>query len=178
MHPALHTQVVVRAAYQAHVLSHQIAAQTQLYNRMRASAALLALADRYLCELSEVLAVALAVTTVARSIKISARQQQHILERRAVAAKVDADLAAYRIADALSNARYFKRPSRVGRFEIIGEVPRTGRHLLVALKLVPSEGATSGEDEWWVVTAIPLGKRKLRQLINTNQLTVLPNGVA
>ncbi len=178
MYPALLTQVAVRTAYQAHVLSHEIAAQTQLHNRMRASAALLALAERYLCELSEVLAISLGVTTVARAIKISARQQQHILERRGVAAKVDADLAAYRIADALSNARYLKRSTKARRFEIIGEVPETGRHLLVALKLVPSEGATSGEDEWWVVTAIPLGKRKLRQLTNSDQLTVLPNGAA
>ena len=73
MHPTLVTQVAVRTAHHAHVLSHQIAAQTQLHNRMRASAALLALADRYLCELSEVIAISIGVTTAARAIKISAR---------------------------------------------------------------------------------------------------------
>jgi hypothetical protein len=93
MHPTIQSQVAIHAAYQTHLLSHQVAAQIQVHNRMRASAALLALADRYVCELSDVLVFALAVTTSSRAVKISARQQQHILERRALATQVDANLA-------------------------------------------------------------------------------------
>ena len=178
MHPAIHTQVAIRAAYQARALSHQVAAQLQLHNRARMSAALLALADRHVCELSEALVLAFAVTTASRSVTISARQQQHILERRAVASAPDANLAAHRIAEALRCPRYIKRPRKAGLFEVIGEVSQSGRHLLVAIKLVPSSKATTGLDEWWVATAFPIGKRKLRQLVQTDQLTELAGGAA
>ncbi len=178
MHPALLTQVAIRAAYQARVASHQIAAQVQLHNRARMSAALLALADRRVCDLSDALVLLFAVTTSSRSVTISVDQQRHILERRAVASTIDADLAAHRIAEALGCARYLKRPRKAGLFEVIGDVPGSDRHLLVALKLVPSSNAKTGMDEWWIATAYPIGKSKLRQLVQTGQLTEVGGGAA
>lgn len=90
---------------------------------------------------------------------------QHILQRRQVATQVDADLAAHRIGEALAVIHMMKVPqSRRDIWELIGYVASANRHLLVALKCVQSSQAKSGQDEWWVQTAYPIGRQKIRQL--------------
>jgi hypothetical protein len=173
MHPAIISQVAVQQAYQARLLSHQVAAQVQLQNRTHIAAILAGLSDRELCQLSDSLVLALGAQTTARQLLISGPQQQHILARRALVSMVDANLAAYRIADALANARYLKQPKVSGVWEIVGPVQAGTRHLCVAIKLVPKPG---GGHQWWVRTSFPIGRKKLRQLLATGSLVELNVG--
>jgi len=143
-------------------------------SRRRAQAALLVHTDRYLGDLSEYVIERLGEKTAARRVVISARQQRHILERRKIVNTVDADLCARRLGEALQNLRYWKQPQGDPRvYELIGFVPSANRHVLVALKLVSAEYSKSGADEWWVRTAHPYGRKKLRRKLTSGSLQSL-----
>jgi len=133
-------------------------------HQRRNRAALLALADRLVCLLSDALVGQLAATTTERRLLISAGQQRHILERRQLVRHVDADLAATRIEEALKAPRYLVVPQRLANvWEIVGHVASADRLVLVALELVPAARSKSKNDEWWVRTAIPFGTGKSKQ---------------
>jgi hypothetical protein len=169
----MHSRIVVvsRAAHHsAHLhrmISHQVAAQNQRNTRLVLSA----LADRFICALDDTLVRSLGASSDARRVTLSAERFRHILEARQVAAQVDVDLAAHRIGEALAAVRFVRIPQRRPNiFELIGYVASADRLLLVALNLVPAARAKSGEDEWWVQTSHPLGRKRTRKLEASGQL--------
>ena len=145
------------------------------HERHRRKAVLLAaIADRYIADLPEHIAVALGITSKARRILISAAQQRHILHRRQVVSKIDVDLCARRLSEAISNIEYLVLPQRDSRvFELVGFVPSADRRLLIAIKLVNGADSKSGNDEWWTRTAHPFGKRNLKRRLARGELRQL-----
>src|SRR5882762_3799778 len=101
-------------ANQASHVAHHVAthAAVQLTMSSHRNAAVLELADRYLGDISEVVLAALELQTTTRRVLISAEQQRHAINRRAIAAKVDAELVAIRLTEALSNVRYHLLPQK------------------------------------------------------------------
>lgn len=144
----------------------------QANERHRRNAVLLAaIADRYISELPEHIAVALNITPTVRRILISADQQRHILHRRQVVSKLDADLCARRLSEAISNIEYRVLPQRDNRvFELVGLVPSAKRRLLIAIKLVNSVDSKSGNDELWIRTAYPFGKQTFKRRLARGEL--------
>ncbi len=63
-------------------------------------------------------------------------------------------------------------------FEVVGFVPSANRYLDIVIKLVAAPRAKTGQDEWWVQTAYPFGKRTLRQLGRAGRLSPVSEGVA
>ena len=171
MHPALLSrQSPIHIASRQHAAAHQAALRTTAHRR-RNGAVLLALADRHVCRLSDRLFTALGGNTSARNIRLSAERQRHILNRRQVVSRDDADLAARRLTEALDDALYLVVPQRrEAVFEVIGYVDSVDRHLLVALKLVPAVRSHRNRDEWWIQTSYPLGSKRLRQMKARGQL--------
>jgi hypothetical protein len=152
-------------------------AGVQTTNTSWRNAAVLELADRYLGNMPEVVIVALRLQTAARRVLISAERQHHAVHRRQIASNGDADLVALRIGEALAHLRYHLLPRKDGRiYKLIGYVPSSGRHLMLPLKFVPAVEARTKEDEWWVQTAIPFGRRELRQAKVRGHLVGLPAG--
>ena len=149
-----------------------IASQQQRLRRARTL--LLLLADRQVCTLADSIVLALGVETSARDLMISAERQGHILKRRQLVSNFDADLAARRIADALSSVRYVVQPQRRANiFEVVGYVNDADKHLLVALKFVAAAHSKRSQDEWWVQTAYPLGTKRRREMIANGHLRPL-----
>jgi hypothetical protein len=108
-------------------------------HRQRTQAILLHLEDRYLADLPEYVIKVFGVQTEARQVTISSSQQRHILQRRQVVSRIDADLCAYRLAEALQHLTHWVQPQRDARvYEVVAAAPSAGRHLLIALKLVPA----------------------------------------
>jgi hypothetical protein len=111
------------------------------------------------CSTAERYLVIPPVDTVARRVLISASTHRHLLERREISSKLDADLVAYRLTEALSNLKYEHVPRRDPRVvDLVGFVPSASRHILIPLKLVSGAAAIAKGDEWWVRTAFPFGK--------------------
>ena len=138
------------------------------------NAAILELADRYLGELSKPVLTALGLRTTAQRVLISAAQQRHAIDRRAVASKPDADLVALRLTEALSNVQYHLLPQKNARtFALVGYTPSAERHLVLVVKLVSAVNAQTKEDEWWVQTAHPFGEKNFRQAQEAGRLVWL-----
>jgi hypothetical protein len=143
-------------------------------HRQRAQAVLLHLADRYLADLPEYVIKVFGARTEARQVTISASQQRHILERRQVVSEIDADLCAYRLAEALQHLTHWIQSQRDPRvYEVIAKLPSAGRHLMIALKLVPGTDSRSRRDEWWIRTAHPFGAKRMRRMLATDALRLL-----
>ena len=143
-------------------------------NRHQTRAVLLHLADRYVGDLSESLIKVFGVQTEVRQVMISESAQRHILERRLVVSKIDADHCASRLAEALQHLTHWGQP-QPDRMEyiVIAKLPSTDRHLKIPLKFVPGAASRSRRDEWWICTAFPFGKRKMRQSLATGKLRLL-----
>ena len=149
--------------------SHQIAVQSQQRQRT-ARAAYWGIADIVVCMLSDALVLQLGVSTSARSVVLSRVSQRHIVAQRAIVRSGDAQLAADRVHEAFADLR-FQRLSqrRADTFELVGYVRSAKRWLLVEVKLVPGSRAKTGVDEWWISTAYPLGREKIRRLQTNDQ---------
>jgi ABC-type sulfate transport system substrate-binding protein len=107
-------QVAVRLATQhAQHTSTWAAILANQAHRQRAQAVLLHLAYRYLANLPEYVIKVFGVQTEARQVTISASQQRHILQRRQVVSRIDADLCAYRLAEALQHLTHWVQPSGI-----------------------------------------------------------------
>ncbi len=164
----------VRHSAQVHrMVSHQIAAASQQWQRT-ARAAYLGIADIVVYMFSDELVLQLGVSTSARSVVLSRISQRHIVERRGIARSGDAQLAADRVHEAFAGLRFQRLPQRrADTFELVDYVESAGRWLLVVLKLVPSARAKTGMDEWWISTAYPLGQKKFRRLQSSGNLAPL-----
>ena len=164
-----------QAAHVAHHAAMHAAVQVTMSSAR--NAAVLELADRYLGEISEAVAAALRLETKARRVIISAEQQRHAIHRRGITSKVDAELVALRLTEALSNLRYHLLPQNDPRvFALVGFVPSADRCLVLPLKLVSAADAKTKEDEWWVQTAHPLGAKNFRKARATGRLVELQPG--
>ena len=142
------------------------------------NAAILQLADRFLGDLPEYVLATLGLQTTARRVLISAAQQRHAIERRAISSKADADLVALRLTEAVSNVRYHLLPQKDARtFALVGYTVSAQRHLVLVVKLVAAVNAKTKEDEWWVQTAIPLGRKNLRRAKESGRLVALQPGL-
>lgn len=171
IHPQRHQYILYPTPSPDSSQSHYVRA-VQLEN-WRRQQILLALADRLVFTLSDVLVAKLGTATTARTVMISAERQRHILDRRTLVSEFDADLAAHRIHEALEDCRFLVLQRKPNIYELIGYAFSADRFILVALKLVPSSQAKTSQDEWWVQTAHPLGKKKLRRHIAKGQVTSL-----
>ena len=145
------------------VVSHQVAAQ-QL-SRQRLQAAILhSLLDRKIIELAHAVLSAIGLPGSTQAVFLSAERHRHILERRRVSNQIHADIAANRIAEALSDIRLKRKPLRRPDVrEVIGFVESARMHLLVALKQVPADRTVAHVDELWIQTAFPIGRQRLRK---------------
>jgi len=142
------------------------------------NAALLELADRLLGRFTESVITILRVQTAVHQILISAVQQRHAIEGRKISAQGDADLVASRLTEAVQHLHYQRLPQRRPEvFELLGYVPTCKKYILIAIKLVRSQNAATRVDEWWVQTAFPFGKRKLKEALRKNKLFDLRSGV-
>ena len=167
------THVVhLHAQHRIHQDAHYIAVQNS--HRQRAAAIIAALADCRIGALTNELIAALGVNTTATSILISAERQRHILERRQVVSTFDADLALRRLQEALEQRRFLvKDEGSDTTFKVICWVSSAERYVLVALKFVPSARSKKGDDECWVQTAHPFGKKKFRRFMQSGKLRPL-----
>ena len=164
--------VTPEAADQSHNAIAQ-AAMNVMFNSA-SGAAVLMLANRCLANFDDALIRKLLVSTTARSVVISPDTQNHITKNRQVSSKQDADLVTYRLHEALKNLRYWRLPQRDSLvFDLVGFVPSSKRHLLVALKLVRTATASSSVDEWWIKTAYPYGRKSLRHAAAAGKLIPL-----
>ncbi len=154
-----------------HQDAYHYAVQSAQRQRRARGAIIAALADRQIGALTEELIAALGVNTTARSVLISAERQRHILKRRQLVSTLDADLAARRLQEALEQPRFLVEDEGSDtRFKVVCLVSSLERNVLVALKLVPSAQSKKGDDEWWVQTAHPFGKRKFRSFKQSGKL--------
>ena len=157
----------LHAQHRIHQDAHYIAVQIAAHRKRGAIVA--ALADCRISALTEELIVALGVNTTARSVLISAERQRHILERRQLVSTFDADLALRRLQEALEQQRFLVKDT----FKVVCWVSSVERDVLVALKFVPSAQSKKGDDEWWVQTAHPFGKRTFRRFKQSGKLRPL-----
>jgi hypothetical protein len=152
-----HSAIVHRA------VSHQVAVQQLSRQRLQA-AILQSLQDRKIIELAESVLSAIGFTPSTRTVFLSAERHRHILERRQLSNQIHADIAANRIAEALSDVRLKRQlPRRPDVREVIGFVESAGMHVLVALKQVSAARTVSQSDELWIQTAFPVGSKRLRK---------------
>lgn len=151
-----------RSALHHRIVSHQVASQAL---RMRAAsrAAYIAVADIVVCILEDSLIERLGLGTDARAAVLSRTSQRHIMERRQLSSRGDAELAANRVHEALADLRFIEVPHGPSSCNVVGHVASAGRLLLIVLKAVPAARASSGSDELWISTAYPLGQKKARQ---------------
>jgi hypothetical protein len=92
---------------------------------------------------------------------MSAAAQRHSIARRQIVSRLDADLVASRVAEAVSDIRYRVLPQRNPNvFEVLGHVASVDSWLLLPLKFVPAVKAASRSDEWWLRTCHPYGERR------------------
>lgn len=167
------SQAVHHSAHVHRMVSHQIAAASQQRQRT-ARAAYLGIADIVVYILPDELLVQLGVSTIARSVVLSRASQRHIVAQRRIASSGDAQLAADRVHEAFADLRFQRLPQRrADTFELVGYVESARRWLLVVLKLVPGDRATTGVDEWWICTAYPFGQQKLRRSRSQGKLAPL-----
>ena len=111
----------IAAGHSIQAASQQAALAAVHASAIYRNAALLELAARFLGELPDAGIAALAITTTARRVLISASQQRHAIARRQVATQFDADLVATRLTEALANLRFSREPQRDPRvFELVG----------------------------------------------------------
>src|SRR5262245_3786391 len=144
MLPSSSSAVVAnQAAQAAHAVHHAaVHAAVQVTMSLPRNAAVLELADRYLGEIPEAVATALGLRTAVRRVLISAEQQRHAINRRGITSKVDAELVALRLSEALSNIRYHLLPQHDPRvFALVGFVPSADRCLVLPIKLVAAADA-------------------------------------
>lgn len=121
--------------------------------------------------LPEKIATFLELETKERRVKVSANQQRHIIKRRQLVSKIDVDLCVKRLKEALINIQYLHLPRRDSRvYELIAHVPSAERRILIALKVVLAENSKSGQDELWVRTAHPFGKKVFKKKLARNEL--------
>ena len=154
-------QAAIIAHMASHVVNHHAHFAVQASFHHFRNAAVLELADRLVGHLSEELAHFLGLNIPATQVLISAETQKHVIARRAVVSQIDSELVASRIAEAFANVRYWRLPQRDLRvFELLGHVSPANRLLLLALKHIPAESASTGKDELWIRTAHPFGKER------------------
>ena len=141
-------------------------------DRHRRNTILLALlSDVVVGILDNALLSALGLTTSASQIILTRQSQQHILKARRVASSADAALAAHRISEALANIQFELMPrGRPDVVKLVGYVHSQSRYLRVVLKFVPGSSSHSSDDECWVSTAIPFGKKEMRRAHAQNRL--------
>ena len=177
MIPSQQAGIVALQASRAAIIAHQAseAAHQATHSTIRFSlhhyrnAGLLA--NRFVGQLSQDLVQFLGLRTTARQVFISADAQRHTITRRAVVSHIDSELVASRITEAFANVQYWVVPQRDPRvFELLGHVSSADRWLLLALKHVPAESASSRADELWIRTAHPFGKKKFAKAQKTNYL--------
>ncbi len=160
----------LHAQHRIHQDAYHYAVQSAQRQR-RARAAIIALADRRIGALTEELIAALGVNTTARSVLISAGQQRHILKRRLIVSTGDADLATRRLQEALEQPRFLVNDEGSDTtFKVICWVLSLERDVLVVLKFVPSAQSKKGDDEWWVQTTYPFGKKTFRRFRQSEKL--------
>lgn len=158
-HTAIHHSTIVYR-----VVSHQIAVQQASRQWLKAAAILLSLQDREIIELEADFRMAIGLVSTAATVFLSAERHRHILERRQVSSQIHADVAANRIAEALSDVRLKRKVQRrQDVWEVIGFVKSAQMHLLVAIKLVPAVRSEKRADELWIRTAHPVGSKRLRK---------------
>ena len=163
-HPAIHHSAIIHR-----VISHQVAVQQVSRQRLQA-AILQSLQDRKIIELADSFRMAIGLPTPTACVFLSAERHRHILERRRVSNQMHADVAANRIAEALSDVRLKRKVlRRPDVWEVIGFVESARMHLLVALKLVPAVRSAKEFDELWIQTAFPVGSKRLRKWIATKE---------
>jgi hypothetical protein len=134
-------------------------------------AILAAIADRRVADLPENIADELGIPSPMRKIKISAKQQHHIIKRRQIVSKLDVELCIGRLAEAIANIQYQLIPQRDTRvFELIGLVPSPNRRILFALKFIDKASSKSGKDELWIRTAYPFGQKKFKKKFSRGEL--------
>jgi hypothetical protein len=163
-------------ATQGSQAAYDAVTRTAFHHRILASrnAALLELADRDLGSVSESVIVALGIQTGARRVCISAEQQRLIIEKRQVASRMDAELVALRLTEALANVLYHRLPQQQpNTFALVGFVVSKTRHLVLVLKLVEPVHSKTGQEEWWVKTAYPIGARTFRKTMAGGHLVLL-----
>jgi len=141
-----------------HATAH---AAVQSSAQIARNAALLELADRLVGYLSEQLVQSLGLQTTVRRVLISAQTQRHAIARRAISSKIDSELVAQRIAEAFANARYLLLPQQYPQvFRLVGHAKSADRWLVLPLKFIRSQQPGVQEDEFWVRTAYPIGRKK------------------
>lgn len=147
----------------------------QANQRYRRNAAIFAaLADRYIADLPDHIIATLGIKLNVRRILISARQQKHILHRRQLSSKVDADLCTNRLSEGCANIEYVVQPQRDSRvFELVCLIPSANRRILIAIKLINGADSKSGKDELWVRTAHPFGQKNFKRRLARNELRQL-----
>ncbi len=137
-------------------------------------AILAAIADRRVADLPEKIADELGISSPVRLIKISAKHQRHIINRRQVVSRLDVELCISRLSEAVANIQYQLIPQRDARvFELIGLVPSSNRRILFALKFIDEASSKSGKDELWIRTAYPFGQKKFKRKLSRGELRTL-----
>lgn len=141
-------------------------------DRHRRNTILLALlSDVVVGTLDNAFLSALGLTTSARQIVLNRQSQQHILKARKVASSADAALAAHRISEALENIQFELIPrARPDTVNVVGYVHSQSRYLRVVLKFKPGSSSHASNDECWVRTAIPFGRKQMRRARAQNRL--------
>ncbi len=66
--------------------------------------------------------------------------------------------------------------ARVTLARFIGFVPSANRHVLVALKLVSADTPNRAPTEWWIRTAYPYGRKRLKKKLASGSLQSLRKG--
>ena len=153
------SQAMHRSAMIHRVISHQVAVHSQSMQR-GARAAFLAVADIVVYEIGDALVHELGLSTNARRIVLSRGSQAHIRSQRQIASDGDAQLAADRLHEAFQDLRAVEADHPPFGCKVIGRVGSQDRSLVIVLKAVPAHKAQSGQDELWVSTSYPLGRRR------------------
>jgi hypothetical protein len=156
----------IHAAHLHRVISHQVSAQHLRSQQLQQAALLARLLPRCVVELAPAFLCALGLITEQSKVMISPERQRHILERRQVTSAIDADLAAHRIAEAFGSLKYRRAtPRKKNLVELIGYVASADRYLLVAVKLVHAVVADCQQDQLWIQTAHPVGRKTLKRFL-------------
>ncbi len=131
-------------------------------------------ADRLVFEMSDDFVALFGIETASRRLMIAVKQLEKIRSRRRAGGEADQELASDRLVEAANNATHVgSHPSRVLHFDLICQVPSVGRTVCLCIKFVPKASSKRKVDEWWVATAMPLGRKNADKRIRQHNLRPL-----
>lgn len=153
--------IALNASCTAHQQATQVALQSSA--QVARNAAILELADRLVGHIPEELLQCFGVKTTVRRVLISAETQRHAIAQRRISSEIDSELVTQRIAEAFAKVRYLLLPQQQDQiFRLVGYAESADRWLVLPLKFISSQQSKAHEDELWIRTAFPFGRKKMR----------------